>query len=252
VEGVVGWPVEDRDVDFVRGRGGAPVPCGNEFGLALVVFFGGAERAGLGPEESGLSVVDGFAVDGYPFAYLLQAFDLGGGNYAVGIGTDVEQVVAAFAGDVDKIAEQGLGGFEVSVEGLVTPGVVHGHAGLPVFAGITGGGDVLLGGLGIALVASAEAVVPDEIGMLIEEFDDLSGEGGRHVLGGGIEPDDDGVVAVVGEQLLELRDALGVEIGGEVAVLGGVPVEGGGFVVAGLVGSAAGSGPVLILRVVEA
>jgi hypothetical protein len=43
-----------------------------------------------------------------------------------------------------------------------------------------------------------------------------------------------------------------VEVGGEVAVLGLVPVEGRGLVVAGLVGRGSGGGPVLILRVVEA
>ena len=71
-------------------------------------------------------------------------------------------------------------------------------------------------------------------------------------VGGGVEPDDGGEVAVVGEELFELGDGLGVEVGVEVAVLCGVPVVGGGVVVAGLEGGAAGSGPVLVLRVVEA
>jgi hypothetical protein len=55
---------------------------------------------------------------------------------------------------------------------------------------------------------SAEAVVPDEIRVLVKEGDDLAGEGGRHLLGGGIEQDDDGEVAVVGEEFLELGMAL--------------------------------------------
>ena len=75
---------------------------------------------------------------------------------------------------------------------------------------------------------------------------------GRHVGGGRVEPDDGGEVAVVGEEFFELRDGLGVEVGVEVAVLCLVPVVGGRLVVAGLVGGAAGGGPVLILRVVEA
>ena len=88
--------------------------------------------------------------------------------------------------------------------------------------------------------------------MLVEERDDLGGALGCHVSCGGVEPDDGREVAVVGEQLLELRDGFGVEIRVEVAVLRLVPMVGGWLVVAGFVGVAAGCGPVLILRVVEA
>ena len=70
--------------------------------------------------------------------------------------------------------------------------------------------------------------------------------------GGSVEPEDGGEVAVVGEQLLDLRDGLGVEVGVEVAVLGLVPVVGDGVVVAAQDGGGAGRGPVLVLRVVEA
>jgi hypothetical protein len=49
-------------------------------------------------------------------------------------------------------------------------------------------------GLGVAGVGSAEAIVPDEVGVLVEEGDDVGGEGGCHVFGGGVEPDDDGEV----------------------------------------------------------
>ena len=47
-------PGEDFDVDFVGGGGGAPVPGGDEFGFAVLVFFGVAEGAGFGAEEGGL------------------------------------------------------------------------------------------------------------------------------------------------------------------------------------------------------
>src|SRR5690242_9275787 len=112
----------------------------------MLILFGRAEGAGLGAEEGGVGAVDGLAVDLDPLAHLVQALDLGGGDDAVGVGADVEEVVAALAGDVDEVAEQGLGGLEVVVVGLVAPGVVHGHAGLPVFAGVAVGGDELLGG----------------------------------------------------------------------------------------------------------
>src|SRR5438876_177167 len=162
-------PVEDLDVDLAGGGGGAPVPAGGELGLAALILLGLAECSGGDVEERGVGVVDGLAVDGEPLAYLLEAFDLGGGDVALGVGADVEEVVAAFAGDVDEVAEKGFGGLEVGVVGLEAPGVVHGHAGLPVAAGVALGGDELLGGLGVALVGATEAVVPDEVGVLVEE-----------------------------------------------------------------------------------
>jgi len=169
----------------------------------------------------------------------------------VRVGADVEEVVAAFTGDVDEIAEQSLGGFEVGVVGFVAPGVVHGHAGFPVAAGVALGRDELLGGLGVTLIASAEAVVPDEVGVLVEEFDNFASEFGRHVLGRRVEPDDDGEVAIVGEEFFELRNGFFVEVSSEIAILGRVPMIRRGLVVAGFERSASGGGPVLVLRVVE-
>ena len=99
-----------------------------------------------------MGVVDGFAVDGEPLAHLVEALDFGGGDDAVGVGADVEEVVAALAGDVDEVAEEGFGGLEVGVVGLVAPGVVDGHAGLPVAAGVALRRDELLGGFGVAFV----------------------------------------------------------------------------------------------------
>src|SRR6185437_16475016 len=107
---------------------------------------------------------------------------------------------------------------------LVAPGVVHGHAGFPVFSWISLGRDVLFGSLGVPLVASTEAVVPDEIGVLIEQRDDLSREGRRHVFGGGVEPDDGGKVTVVGKEFSELGNGLGMKIGLKAAILRFVPV----------------------------
>src|SRR5271154_932153 len=108
-----GGPGEDFEVDFVRAGGGAPVPGRGEFGFAVAAFFCVTEGAGGDVEEGGFGVVDGFAVDLEPLAHLLEALDLGCGNDAVGVWADVEEVVAALAGDVDEIAEEGLGGLEV-------------------------------------------------------------------------------------------------------------------------------------------
>ncbi len=78
VEAAVGWPLEDLDVDLVGGSGGAPVPGWGEPRFAVSAFFGVAEGAGGNVEESGLGVVDGFAVDLEPLAHLLEPLDLGG------------------------------------------------------------------------------------------------------------------------------------------------------------------------------
>ena len=240
-------PVEDFDVDLVWTCGGAPVPCGDELRFAVFVLFGVAEAAGFGSEEGGFGVVDGLAIDREPLAHLLESLDLRCGDDALRIRADIQQIVAAFAGDVDQVTEEGFGGFEVGIEGFEAPGIVHGHASFPVAAGISLGWNELLRGFGVALVGSTETVVPDEIGVLVEEGDDLSCSGGRHVCRGGIEPDDGGEVAVVGEEFFELRNGLGVEVGVEVAVLCFVPVVGGWLMITGFIGLAARGGPILIL-----
>ena len=246
-----GWPGEDLDVDLVCSGGGAPVPGGDEFGFTVAAFFCVAESSGWDIEESGVGFIDRVAVDAEPLADLLKAFNLRRGDDAAGIRADVEKVVAAFAGDVDEVAEQGLGGLEVGVVGLVTPGVVDGHAGLPVATGIALGGDVLLGGFGVTLIASAEAVVPDEVGVLVEYLDDLGGALGGH-LSGSVEPDDDGILLVVVEEFFDLGDGFFVQVVVEATVLGLVPVTGGLVVVATDGGGSARGGPILSLRVVEA
>ncbi len=148
------------------------------------------------------------------------------------VGADVEEIVAAFAGDIDEVAEKGFGGLEVGVEGLVAPGVVDGHAGLPVAVGEALRRDELLGGFGVAFVGAAEAIVPDEVGVFVEELDDLGGAFGGHGLAGCVEPDDDGVLLVVFEELFNLRDGFFVQVVIEAAVLCRVPVAGVGVMVA--------------------
>jgi len=104
VEGAGSRPLEDLEVDLVGAGCGAPVPVGDEFGTIVAVHFAG-EGAGGDVEESGLGVVDGFAIDSEPLAHLLEAFDFGRGNDAVGVGADVEEIVAALAGDVDEVVK---------------------------------------------------------------------------------------------------------------------------------------------------
>src|SRR6202034_109867 len=132
-------------------------------------------------KEGGLGVVNGLAVHAQPLAYLVQTLHLGSRDDTFGIGPNVKQVVAALAGDIDEIAEQGLGRLEIGVVRLVTPGIVHGHAGFPIAARVTLGRDVLLRCVSVALVGSSEAIVPDQIGVLIEKRDNLGRALGRHI-----------------------------------------------------------------------
>lgn len=248
----VALPVEDFDVNLVALGGRAPVPGGVELRLAVAAFLRGGEGSGRSVEDGGVGSVDGFAVDLHPLAYIVQTVDLGLRHDAFGVGADVEEVVAALAGDIDEVADEGLRGLEVGVEGFVSPGVVDGHAGFPIAAGVALGGDVLLGGFGVALVGSAETIVPDEVGVFVEELDDLGGALGGHHLGGCVEPDDDGVALVVFEELFDLGDGLFVEVIIEGAVLGFIPVSGLLVVISANGCGASGGGPVLRLRVVEA
>ena len=114
VEGAC-WPREEFDVDLCWRCGGAPVPGGDELRLPLFVLFGGTEGAGFRAEQGRLGVVDGFAVDSEPLAHLVKSVSLGGGDDAGGVGTYVEQIIAALAGDVDEVPEEGFGGLKVGV-----------------------------------------------------------------------------------------------------------------------------------------
>ena len=138
----------------------------------------GAAAPGQLLERAGLGAVDGLAVDLHPFADFGQALDAGVGEHAFGGGADVEEVIAAFAGAVNQVADEGGGGFPVLVVLVVAPVVVHGHAGFPVHAGAeAGGGDFLFGraviadALGALVHAGhagaglADAVVDDDVGL---------------------------------------------------------------------------------------
>src|SRR5205807_1547844 len=95
-------------------------------------------------------------------------------------------------------------------------------------------------------------VVPDEVWMLVENTDDFPSELRGHVLCRRIEPDHRRELAVVGEEFLHLRNGLGMQVLGKVAVLRFVPVVRYRVMVAAQSGRSTGRSPVLILRVVEA
>ena len=134
------------------------------------------------------------------------------------------------------------GALPVVVVALVAPGVVHGHAGLPIAAGVAGGGDELLGRLGVALVAAAEAVVVDDAGLELEQGNQLLGALLVHVHRR-VPPEHGGELAVVGEDFLHLRHGDLVNVIVHAPLLGRVPLAAGG---------GAAVVPVLRLGVVEA
>src|SRR6185437_7308392 len=102
------WPCEDFNVNFVRRSCGTPVPCGDEFGFSFLVLFGSAEGTGFSAKKSGAGPINCLPVDCQPFSHPLKMFDFGGGYDAVRIRPDVEEIVAAFAGDIDEVAEKRL------------------------------------------------------------------------------------------------------------------------------------------------
>ena len=108
-------PREEFNIDAIGGGGGTPVPGGDKFGFSILVFFAGAEASSFVPKQSRLSAVDGFAIYGQPFADLVKPFNFGGRDIALGVRSDVQQIVAALACDVDEITEQGLRGLEVRI-----------------------------------------------------------------------------------------------------------------------------------------
>ena len=67
-----------------------------------------------------------------PSAHRLQALDTWFGDGALGIGTNIEQIIAAFADDVHQIADQLRRRLPIVVVGLEAPGVIDGGGRLPV------------------------------------------------------------------------------------------------------------------------
>src|ERR1035438_155136 len=94
-------PVEDFDVNRRRASRGAPVPSFNELRFAGFVLLSDAEETGFRTKESGPGFIDGISIHSQPMAHLAEALSLRPRNNSVGVGTDVEQVVAALAGDVN-------------------------------------------------------------------------------------------------------------------------------------------------------
>jgi hypothetical protein len=204
-EGAVGGPLEDVEVEGVAFEGGvAP-------GLAVERGAGGA--------------VDGVAVDGHPFA---DAFENAGGVFvdgAVAFGADVEEYVAPLGVDFGEELDEEFGGFVVVVPTAVAVGVVDGGDGFPVAAGVADFGGVV-GGVEVVaevVMAVARGAAIDHDGGVgfTDGFDDADlFRGGK--LGGGVEPEDVGVVFF--NEFEELGDGFAVDIFFDAFELFGVEV----------------------------
>src|SRR5581483_4302182 len=71
--------------------------------------FLGAAGPGQRWEWAGSGAMNRQAVDFHPGADSFETLDAGLGNQAFAGGADVEKVIAAFAGDVNKIVDDGFG-----------------------------------------------------------------------------------------------------------------------------------------------
>lgn len=94
-------------------------------------FLGGAapDQALQGTR---ISAVDGFTVRVHPLAQLLQALDAWFGYSAFSIGSYIQQIVPAFADDINQIMYQLRGRFPIVVMRLETPGIVDSGGRLPI------------------------------------------------------------------------------------------------------------------------
>src|ERR1035438_10322557 len=138
-------------------------------GIARPVVYVHVERVALAREggEVGaarlahLGIVDGLAALLHPLAHLGHDFDRLLGDGSVGFRADIQQVIAGVAGTGDQVPDDGLGRLPIVVGFLITPTVVHRHAGFP---GALLGHDALFGGGEIAL--QLIAVVDDDAALL--------------------------------------------------------------------------------------
>ncbi len=229
-------------VEFPRLGGAAPVVFWVEARLAALVFRAGHGGAEFGAKRGAAGTVDGFSVDFQPGPHFSENRLTGRGDLAVGVGADVEQIVASLANDIYKFETNILGSLPVLIVLLVSPGVVNRGGGLPRARGDDVGDFVVAARLIILQASGAEAAVDEGIGLdTADQLDEARATLGGHQVRR-IEPDQaDG--SVVGEQLAHLWQRLVTQIAVEVLLVIRLEVP----VVAGAVRLV----PILRLRVVE-
>src|SRR5438105_4248859 len=147
--------------------------------------------------------VDRLAVLVHPLTDGVEYGDRLRGDGAVGLGADVEKVVAAVVRARDEVADDLLRRLPGVVGALVTPTVVHRHARLPR-APRLGGLDALFGRGEVA--RELVAVVDDDVGLKLEDhlvhalrLPALRVQGPGHVVPEHVN------LAIVGHQLAQVR-----------------------------------------------
>ena len=154
--------------------------------------------------EAGVGADDRVVVAGHPVADCFEPLDLIGRERAVAHRADVEQQVAALAGDLAQRMDQRAGRFEVLVGRVVAPAVVDGQAGFPR-ALRRPGRDRLLGRLVVAVARNA--IIHDDFGLQrMDQVDELARLPflGR-AFPSAVEPEQV-YFAVVGEELAHLGE----------------------------------------------
>ena len=91
-EFAVFWPFKDMEVE--RGD--------------VVLLLLGAAAPREFRKRVGLGAINRLAIYLHPLADVFQTLDAGLGDEAFGCGADIEEVVAAFAGDVDELLNEGF------------------------------------------------------------------------------------------------------------------------------------------------
>ena len=125
--------LENGEIEFSGLGRASPIGLGVKDRVApRVLFVGvGVISAKFVAERRGAGAIDGLAVDLEPAAHGAQVILAGLRNQALGGGTDIQQVVAAFADDVHKFERQVFGRFPVVVIVLVAPRVDSAWRALP-------------------------------------------------------------------------------------------------------------------------
>ena len=118
---------------------------------------------GVGLQRTG--TVDGVAVLFQPDTNLFHPFQAGFGDVAVGVGTHVEQQVAALGDDVAKHMYQLVSRLVVVVV-HIRPAVAHRHTGLPG-VGQESVGHLLFGGAVVLVLAAHAAVDDKQVGVVL-------------------------------------------------------------------------------------
>ena len=174
-----------------------------EVKVERIVLGGDATPREFVDKGAGGTAVDSLAVDLEPRSDLAQSLRTRRGDHAIGIGSDVEQVVGVLTNEIDEGGDEIVGRFPSVVVLLETPRVIEGGAGFPIAFESTGREEVVARKIVIA-VAVPDPPGHETVGLkLFNEAPDAQGLRGRE-RHGRVEPDH-AYWSILSEKLAELR-----------------------------------------------